>query len=312
MNEPDGADRLAGRLHELGQRAPVPVADPLSDIRRGRTALRRRNARYAAGTGLVAVCAGAVGIGSIGWPGGSTDAILDPAGSPSAGGSPTSTPASTPAAGAGQQCVVGVTTDPSRLSTTRKGIVVSPSTLIDAQRQLERAPEVTAALGVYRNAASAILDPSGTHLDPADGERSDNIQSGFGCDPKTGEYLTSLGTEIGWTSGGALGVVRIEVVSPHQDQQPQVVLEHDGWHRDTGHLPADVVTARIVSYSEDGGGHAVVVERADGLTVAVDASGVWGNNAPLGSPSATGLPAVADLLTLAASSQLTLPTLASR
>jgi hypothetical protein len=306
MNELDAFDGLADRLHELGQRAPVPLVDPLLDIRRGRTALRRRHARNVAGigTGLVAVSAVAAGIGGLGSPGGSTETILEPASSPSGSSSPTSTPT----AGPGEQCVVGVTTDPSRLAGTKQGVFVSPSQFVDAERKLTRTPEVTAALAAYHDAAAAILDPSGAHLDSAENERSGNVQSGGSCDPKTGAYhLTALGTKIGWTAGGALGVVQIEVDAPHQDQQPQVVLGHDGWRPYEGQLPAGVRQARVTDYSEDGGGHAVVVERTDGLTVAVDTSGVWGNNVPPGSSSATDLPTVDDLLALAASPQLTLP-----
>lgn len=303
MNE---LDVLSDRLHELGERAPVPVMDPLRDIHRGRTALRRRHARSAAGvTALVTMGAAVASISSFGWPGGSIDTVLKPARSASGDSTPTSAPTSA----ARDLCVITGTKGVGSVGISPVGISPALSRLVHQQLSPGHAPRVAAALTAYRNAAAAILDPSGTHLDSADNKRSGGVQTSSYCDPKTGDHLGSLGTSFGWTSGGGLGVVRTEVVSSRQDAKPQIVLDHSGWTAYGRRLPAGVVSARVTHYTEDGGGHAVVVKRADGLTVAVDVSGRWGNNAAPGSPAATDLPTVDELLTLAASARLTLPEL---
>ena len=141
------------------------------------------------------------------------------------------------------------------------------------------------------------MDPSGTHL-AAD---VTNIQ--FGCN-MANNLLTSLGTTLGWTNSGALGMVRLEVVSPEHGEKPQIVINHDRWTATEENLPAGVTKAWVAEYQ---GGRAVYVKRQDGLTVAVDAAGTWGNNAAPGSPSARDLPTIDKLLKLAASESLTLP-----
>ncbi|RNL63104.1 hypothetical protein EFK50_15445 [Nocardioides marmoriginsengisoli] len=277
-------DVLTDRLRDLGQRAPVPVADPLLDIRRGRLALRRRRARSVAGltTAVVAVGSVAVTVPLLA-PRGSGDPALQPAASPSGAVTPDTTPTTDP-------CVI----------TVRRGQGVTP---LSGSREYAETPEVVAALASYRAAAAAVLDPAGRHLEPVGSERNDNVQAGYDCRAKE---LTSLGTKLGWTTGDALGVVQLEVVAPEHDEKPQIVLAHDGWRPYDGALPAGVRKARVVVYYEDGGGRAVVAERADGLAVAVDAAGVWGNNVVSGTASAR-TPSVAELLALAASPRLTLP-----
>ena len=157
-------------------------------------------------------------------------------------------------------------------------------------------PSVAPVLASYRQAAAALLDPAGRHLQDAD---TSNVQ--YGC---SSGRLTELGTKLGWRSGSALGLVQLAVVSPKHGDEPQVVLAHDRWTPYDGKVPAGITAARV---SDDDGDLAVVAEREDGLTVAVDTQGVWGNNMPPGSASATDLPGVGELLTLAASPQLTLP-----
>lgn len=282
-------DVLADRLHQLGQRAPVPVADPLLDLRRGRTALRRRHVRSAAGVTSALVAVGAVAA--------SVQALNGPAESPS--GASSAVP--TPTAEGTDEC------DGLLASTSvgaSRGAEVTPEGTGDDS--YAPSPEIAAALADYRATAAEILDPAGEHLD-AD-KRLDNVQTGSYCDPETGLRLTSLSTKIGWKAGPGLGVVQLEAVAPGNDGPPQIVIDHDGWVGYDGQLPEGVASARVTEYAEDGGGHAVVVERTDGLTVAVDAAGVWGNNAAPGSPSATDLPGIDELLTLAASPRLTVPT----
>lgn len=302
MNE---LDELTDRLHQLGNRAPVPAADPLLDIRRGRSALRRRHACSAAGVTTALVAAGAVAttLPGLHLPGGGggTSTVLAPAGSPSAPSPSSSSTAENP-------CTIEAlsatgTTFGESVATSEGGDLPELGSENNAQ--------VAAAIAAYQDAAAAILDPSGEHLDAADNQRSGGIQSGSYCDPKTGEHLTSLGTTIGWTSDGALGMIRIEVVSPAHEGQPQILLAHATWEhwRSTEPLPGGVINVRVSTYSEDGGGRAIVVERPDGLTVAIDAAGRWGNNAAPGSAPATDLPEIDKLVQLAASPALTIPTL---
>ena len=101
-------------------------------------------------------------------------------------------------------------------------------------------------------------------------------------------------------------MVRVEVVSPDHDQPPQIVIGHQDreWNAIEEGLPAGVTQAQAVEYH---GGRAVSVRREDGLTVAIDADGVFGNNAAPGSPAVTDLPGLDKLLELAASESLTLP-----
>lgn len=287
-------DVLADRLHELGQRAPVPAADPLFDIRRGRAALRRRRARAAAGvtTTLMAVGAVATTAPALRWPGSAGDTTLGPAVTGS--GAPSLT-----------------TQDSKDLCPRDDGTVAHQGPMTTSGEKVETAPAgqsptrpgedavIAPVLTSYREAAAAILDPSGSHLDL--GGAIDNVQ--HGCDPSTGR-LTSLGTKLAWTSGDALGMVQLEVVSREHSEKPQIVVSHDRWIISREQLPAGVTEARIADYK---GGHAVVVEREDGLSVAVDAAEVWGNNADPGSRPATDLPGIDELLALAASPLLALP-----
>ncbi|MDT0203303.1 hypothetical protein [Nocardioides sp. AE5] len=296
-------DQLANRLHELGQHAPIPTTGVEMDIRRGRIALRRRHARSAAGVTSVLVAAGVVAVGLPGLhlPGGGDSTAVDPAAAPSDAASPT-LPATDPCALAGEDALDTVQ--------GRHGAEesIGTSTSDDSGAQaIEDEPEVIAAVVAYHETAVAILDPTGEHLDSVDNERSGNIQAGFHCAPEAGGQLTSLGTKIGWTDGAALGVIEIEVVAPEHAEEPRVVLDHFRWTAYAGDLPAGVRTAHVTTYAANGGGSAVIVERADGLTVAVSTAGVWGNNKPSGSTPATNLPGIDELVELAASPGLTVP-----
>lgn len=286
-------DVLTDRLHELGQRAPVPTGDPLLDIRRGRAALRRRRrARAAAGVGTTLVVVGAVAI--------TTPAFRhSDAGETSLGTAATATGTPSPTAQDRKESCRG-----DDAAVARRGPTTTSGEKVETgpagRPTLPGADAVVGpALSSYRAAAAAILDPSGSHLDL--GREIDNVQSG--CDPSTGR-LTSLGTKLAWTSGDALGMVQLEVVSREHSEKPQIVISHDRWTISREQLPAGVTEARIADYQ---GGHAVVVEREDGLSVAVDAAEVWGNNAAPGSRPVKDLPGIGELLALAASPLLTLP-----
>ncbi|HXH79835.1 hypothetical protein [Nocardioides sp.] len=287
-------DQLTDRLQQLGQHAPVAVVDPLQDVRRGRVALRRRHARSAVGVTTAMVAVGAVAATLSGLDRASGGDSTGPAGSPTSATSPTPTPTPTPSP----------TPSPLVCATIEELVAGDTSGSPGAD---QRDPEVAAALSAYREAAAATLDPSGAHLDPADNRRSNNIQSSSYCDPETGDHLTSLGTQIGWTGGGALGVIQVEVVSPEQAGDSQTVMRHAGWAAYTGQLPTGVNSVDVTNYSHGGGGHAVIVERADGITVGIDAAAIWGNNAAPGSAPATDLPGIDKLIELAARPELALP-----
>ncbi len=303
-------DALSRRLDELGRRAPVPEADPLLDVRRGRVALlRRRRARNvtAITTTVLAVGAAVVAapllIGPVGPTGGET-ASLRPAGSPSAASDQSAQALCSLARLGGLASGSGRQVWPTAESVQSDRIVPSET----SESEPWKDPAVAPVLAAYRQAAVQHLDPVGKHLD-LDGEVT-NVQTG--CDE---DGLVSLGTKLGWESGDALGVVQVEVVSPARRgdtastserlvEPPQIVMGHSRWTAYDGALPAGVRKARV---ADDADGHAVVVKRDDGLTVAVDAAGVWGNNAAPGSPSAGDLPSVEQLLALAASPLLVLP-----
>lgn len=293
-------DVLSRRLDELGRRAPVPEADPLLDIRRGRAALlRRRRARNAAAiaTTITAVVGIVVATPLLGGPGhdapGAGEVTFQPA-SPSA-----STPADQAAPPLCSREWAMSMDGQQALDQVRErhhgddgvGHLYGPGMLPKPWKD----PALAPALASYRQAVAETLDPSGRHLD----RKVTNVQSSCGEDG-----LVRLGTKLGWRSGDAVGLIQVEIVAPHHEEQPQIVMDHDRWAAYDGVLPAGVHQARV---ADDGDGHAVVVERDDGLTVAVGAAGVWGNNAAPGSPSAGDLPTVEEILALAASPSLTLP-----
>lgn len=278
-------DELADRLHELGERAPFPVGDPNHDIRRGRTALRRRR-RIRGAVGVTAALA-AVGLAAASLPAlnllGSGDTVVMPAGGPSKS--------------TAQKSVTAPKVT-SKSSSHPKNLCVST-----AKTAFQPTPAELAAVKAYHETAVKTLDPSGKHLDPAD---KAGLETGGGgtCDPKTGPHGGALGTKIGWNSGGQLGVIEIEVDAPDQ-HQPGLILT-TGWKPYDGPLPTGIAKAKVVDYSYHGqSGHTVLARRADGSTVVIDANPFWGNNDVPGSPPATGLPGVQKLLELAASPMLT-------
>lgn len=282
-------DALNERLQELGRHAPMPSVEVSDDVHRGRVALRRRHARRRAGAGTTLLALGAVATVLPNLP--RTDHATDPAIHPAA--KPSGQPYN----------FCAVTAPPATATASavpHEGIgtsVIPPGQMHSDFDGLD-----TSALAGYREAAAAILDPSRQHLDLADA--ANNIQGGIACKSGSGRYLTELGTRIGWKSGPALGVVRIDVGSPELDQPLQVVGMNTGWSPYRGALPAGVMSARVTESSD---GRAVVVKRNDGLTVAIEAEGVYGNNVAPGSPAATNLPGIDQLLALAASPELTLP-----
>jgi len=172
----------------------------------------------------------------------------------------------------------------------------------------ELTPPERTALSAYRRTAAAVLDPAGAHFDPAEIRTGNGYMRSSFCDPETDQLLVDrLGVKLGWTEGAALGVVQVEVTASDAYDEPQTLSSHQGWRVYDGPLPAGVTAARVTRYDESGGGKAVVAERADGLTVAVDVSGIFGNNAWPDAQAVVGLPNAKRLLKLAARPELELP-----
>lgn len=131
--------------------------------------------------------------------------------------------------------------------------------------------ELAPSLRSYRTILAEHLDPKDQHLDPT----ITNVQTGSapGCG------ITALGTKLGWTVPGqdGKGMVQVEVVDLADGRMlTQVHLAHRGWRK----VPVAGLPGAVVAYAvEYDGGAAVAVTREDGLTVAIDADHLFGNNA---------------------------------
>lgn len=273
----------------------VPAERPLDDATRARRraelleAVARddgrgpsRSWRWLAPAGVAAAVAAGVVAGAVLLGGG--DERADDIG-PAGGGS-----------GAPQTSYVGevspgVTTGPPCVAAD-----ASPGTVSQARKQLRQQtlsyrrllPKVQA----YRDVVAQHLDPSGQHLDA----RASNVQSsGSECD------MSGLGTKIGWSVPGqdGLGDLQVEVTTDWNSSQ--VRLAHDAWLPAHVKLPG-VTRAWAVKYD---GGFAVAVQRTDGLTVALAADELFGNNSLTG---ISGFPfSPDDLFETAADPAFTLP-----
>jgi|SRR5664279_2607843 len=296
-------DLLADRMGRLGQNAPEAAVNPLDDVRRGQRALRHRRAVGAAG---ITVTLAIIGVASAtlvlpddsarDTPIASTPSESTPSPSTPTPSTPDSRSIEVSAAAISALCQVQA----DRLEQLNQPPGSQPTFPRPRKTELSPSwenPAVAPQLAAYQQAAALILDPSGTHLD----SEVSNVQ--FGCNPAN-DRLTSLGTKLGWSSSGALGVVRLEVVTPEQAKASQIIMSHEGWIRTNDNLPTGISKAWVTDYED---GRAVYVERQDGLTVAVDANGKFGNNVSPGSPSAADLPTDEKLLQLAASTLLGLP-----
>jgi hypothetical protein len=238
-------DELADRLHRATDPIDSPVA-PDDLVRLGRAAVRRRRGRTVAAALSVAVLAVGVGGGAalLGGQDGRDDST-QAADQSSAMPSPVATSAVAPTA-------------------------APPSCTISSAGPAFRPSDYDDALAGYRAILVAHLDPGGDHLG-----KVDNVQGSDRCGTVDG-----LGTKLGWSSPGVsgLGVVQIEVNRGWRDSQ--IHLAHDGW-RPAATVPAGAVRAFVLEY--DGGlaaagGLAVAVTRPDGITIALDANSLFGNN----------------------------------
>ncbi len=265
-------DQLGAELHRLTD-SLTPSSDPADDLRRGRR--RRARTRLAVGCGALAAVASASAVVVLA-PGGSEPAPVakDPA--------PTSTPAPTPAP-----------------VTTPEGRTCVP--MADPVRG--EAPVYNRTVKGYRQILAERLDPQGAHLDRWEVTRSvQSSGSQLGC-PEGSVSMTGLGTKVGWRVAGesGQGVVQVFVVAPGGWPDSSVVAEYDDWQDRPVALPG--VASAEVSVHE--GGTAVVVHRADGFTVEIDANDLFGNNSltPVSSLDLT----VDQLLAAAADPRFTLP-----
>lgn len=144
----------------------------------------------------------------------------------------------------------------------------------------------------YRDVLAAHLDPKGAHLE----RKASNVQSsGSGCG------LGALGTKVGWSVPGESGLGMVQVEVSTGDDATQVHMSHAGWRR----LRVDVAGITSAEQVQYAGGFAVQVVRDDGLTVAIDANLLFGNNSlePIGAFPFS----VADLVEAAADPGLQLP-----
>lgn len=265
---------LTRRLHDLTAGAPVPATAADEDVRRGRTRLRRRRTAVVAGAAGAVVttlaCVAIVGSGQ-GGPSGSGrgDVAVDP--SPE----PAPTPVATPE---GRTC-------------------------LPVTERMRPDPALDRVVKGYREILADRLDPQRAHLDRWQVTRSvQSSTSRLGC-PDGSAWTAALGTKIGWRIDGepGQGVVQVFVVAPGSWPDSSVVASYESWRDRPVSLPG-VVSAQVADHD---GGTAVVVHRADGFTVEVDANTLFGNNS-LTPVSSLGL-SVDDLLAAAADPRLTLP-----
>jgi hypothetical protein len=234
-------------------------AELLAAVEAGGAASPTRAWRWLAPAGVAAAVAAGVVAGAV-LLGGGDEQAQEPG--PAGGGTRAAAPSAT-------SVPPSASTSPSDGSRS-----CGPETVPQAQRKLRREllgyrkllPEVQA----YRDIVARHLDPAGEHLDA----RATGVQSGTDeCNE-----LSALGTRLGWSVAGqdGLGEVQVEVSTDWADAQ--VHLAHDGWRDAEPGVPG-VVRAWSVKYD---GGFAVAVTRKDGLTVALDANELFGNNSLTG------------------------------
>jgi len=232
-------NELTDRLHRATDPIEGQVA-PDDLVRLGRAAVRRRRGRTAATVLAVAVLA--VGIG------GGTALLAGQDGRHA------------PQRAANRPSHAPSSVTPSGLAPTAS----SPACTISSEVPSSGGDGYDRTLASYRAILVAHLDPGGEHLG-----KVDNIQgSDDGC-----ATVYGLGTKLGWSSPGVsgLGMVQVEVNRGWRDSQ--VHLAHDGWQ------PAPVPTGAVRAFAvEYDGGLAVAVTRPDGMTIALDANSLFGNN----------------------------------
>lgn len=270
-------NQLSAGLHRLTDTL-TPSSDPAGDLRRGRR--RRTRTRLAAGCGSALVAASVAAV--VAWPTGEDPAPLatDPVTTPTASPATTATTATASAAPATGRCI-----DPDDRGPAPNGRIIAA------------APDL---LDLYRAILVEHLDPAERHLGPGRTNNQVGSSGSDGC--RAGQMrLTSYGTKLDWRVPGesGLGMIQVEVSDDPWDEA-QTRLAHDGWKPRDVDLPG-VRSAEVASYD---GGVAVVVHRTDGLSVALDANTLFGNNS-LTPVSGVDL-SVAELVAAAADPRFTL------
>lgn len=238
-------DFLTERLHRLAAGIVPPPNDGRSDLRRGRRHLRRTRAGAAVGAAaaVVAITVGAVAIQDSG------STALEPTDN-----GPTS---AAPAATTGTSHAESDKVPPAK--TTRGS---------GFPRRFGAPPGAKAALSVYNDLLAEHLDPSRQHLEQYDGVGF----HGVGLPGAAGE----VGAKFAWTTAGERGEGMLQVaVDLRAWRHSNIRLSHeDAWRPFDAQLPAGW-TAEAANYD---GGTAVVVHRPDGVSVAIDANTLFGNN----------------------------------
>ncbi|GAA1762037.1 hypothetical protein GCM10009795_005580 [Nocardioides hankookensis] len=282
-------DLLAERLHALVE--SIDVVDPAQEVlRRGRNEVRRRRAIGTAAAGSV------LAIGAVA----AATALIGPshsAESPTATAAPSrSVAASKPSPPAATKAVV-----PERWMTGCPTNKERANLKSDYYKQRDR---VLRAFVVHSRALLAEhLDPQGEHLQ----KESALEQTGGQTSEGPNCVLTGLGHKFGWKAGSqGLGMIQLEVTT---DWANANVRLHHEMGEDGGVLwqpapsvPQGAVRAFVAEYP---GGTAVAVTRPDGITVAVDAANLFGNNS-VTPVAGTGL-TTAQLLSAAADPEFALP-----
>ncbi|WP_408896668.1 hypothetical protein ACJ5H2_17265 [Nocardioides sp. R1-1] len=233
-------ERLGVELHRLTD-GVAATSDPHGDLRRGRR--RRTRNRVAAGCASLVVVASATAVAALAGGEERVPVAQDPL------PAPTTSPAAPPV-----RCV-----DPEGGRPGAGGAW---------------APVAPDLLDGYRTVLGAHLDPAGRHLAPA----ATNEQVGTRSEPTCGAglaRLTSYGTKLAWRLPGESGVGMVQLeVTDQPWAEAQLRLSHDSWRPHPVDLPG-VRSAEVAAYD---GGVAVVVHRADGLSVGIDANTLFGND----------------------------------
>lgn len=278
-------DQLTRHLQRY--EVPLPAADPFADLRRGQARLRRRRLFTAVGgAGAVATVAlGAalvvpniVGSGPGVTPAASPSEAVEPSPEPT---SPEPTPSEQPDA---------------------RGCIPESDEPRPATPQPE--PVLAEALKDYRRIVAGHLDPQERHLERWEETQGMQYGSNGTIDCPVGMIgLDSLGTKLGWAVAGqdGQGMIQVEVVRGGTWRDSSIRLAHTGWQD----LPADLAGVRSAEVATYDGGTAVVVHRTDGLSVAIDANQLFGNNSltPIDGFDFT----TADLVEAAADPEFALP-----
>lgn len=238
-------EQLTAQLQQLADRIEVPPSVVADDVARARARRRRTTAGGLGVAGVVAATALLTTVAG-GGPGGSvTPVAKDPSVAASSASAPS--PKAPPSRCLEDAATPGYGGDP------------MPRQIIG-----------------YRKILAERLDPAGTHLQ----RRPDNLQGGSSLDgspqcPAGMSWAVSLGTKLAWRVPGesGMGMLQVEVAEePWADLQ--VAMGYDSWKAQTVTLPG-VRAARVARYD---GGTAVIVTRTDGLSVAIDANTLFGNN----------------------------------